>query len=197
MRTRLEAPGKPTDRFAKPAPSATELAAVKHALECLFASVPEEDMPPAPTELPPPIAETGPEPTGKASTPQGPAPLATAAPAGPVKAAAAAAAPKAAPGARAAAPAAAPAGAVKGGLQGGAVAAQTTATSGSSSGCGGTSGDAAATRLLEWRDVDIWIKMELLLDLEDGAAAGLQVNDAAVAMWLGQLLLGGMQKHDA
>jgi hypothetical protein len=39
---------------------------------------------------------------------------------------------------------------------------------------------------LEWRLVDTWAKVEMFMDLE----GGLQVTDAAVALWLGEVLQG-------
>jgi hypothetical protein len=56
MRTRLESPAGPGALFGSPAPSEAELAAAKHHLDCTLACIPEDDLPPVPTALPPDTA---------------------------------------------------------------------------------------------------------------------------------------------
>ena len=53
MRSRLESPAAPGALFGSPAPSEAELAAVKHQMDCTLGCIPEDDLPPVPTCLPP------------------------------------------------------------------------------------------------------------------------------------------------
>lgn len=177
MRGRLEAPGKPTDIIAKPAPSTVELATVKHNLECLLAAIAEDDMPPAPADLPPPVVQPVQAATPTAVAAGGPA-------AGGAKGAPAAAAGKPPPSAKSSVAAGAAAAAA---ATGKAVAAAGTpgAAGGAAAGANSAVADPALLQL-EWRQVETWAKVEMLMDLE----GGLQVADAAVALWLGGVLQG-------
>lgn len=154
LRRRLESRGLPTDLFAAGTPSAKELASAKHYVEGMLAGIDEEDMPQPPADLP------------AASTP------ATAPPA------AAPAVPAAATGA--AKPAAAAAG--KAGSAAGNAAGQKQQA--------GPAPAAATVRascdsaVLDWRDVSTWVKLEALLDVEDG----LQGVEGGVAAWLAGVL---------
>lgn len=179
MRSRLESPGKPTDLFAQPASSTAELAAVKHTLECLLSAVPEDSMPPPPSDLPQPLVPLQQLPA---------APAAAAVPAAvgakPVAGAAAAGKPPVAAKVSAAGGTAGAAGAAGGKA---AAAGAAGGSTGAAAGAGGA-GEAAAVTELDWRHVETWAKVEMLLDLE----GGLQVTDAAVAVWLGRVLQGSL-----
>lgn len=183
MRTRLESPGKPTDVFAKPAPSTAELAAVKHSLECLLAAVPEDDMPPPPADLPPLLLPAQAGSTAVAAA-AGAAPAAVSKSTAPAPAAAAAAGKPAPVAKSSAAGGAAGAVAAAAGKAGGAVPA---AAPGSLQGGSGSSSDGSAVQQqLEWRQAETWAKAEMLLDLE----GGLQATDVGIAVWLGGVLQG-------
>lgn len=178
MRSRLECPGKPTDLFAQPAPTSCELAGAKHSVECLLAGVAEDNMQPAPADLPPPPAAAAApsQPAARSSSGAGAAASpaggkaggdATSTPGTPAK-------PPANKGATAAVAPAAGKGAAAGAL-------------GAASGSAGSSGVAAsdpASLELDWRQLQTWANIDMLLDLE----AGLSTTDAAVAAWLGGLL---------
>ncbi|KAF6254572.1 hypothetical protein COO60DRAFT_1540043, partial [Scenedesmus sp. NREL 46B-D3] len=148
LRQRLESPGRATDLFAQGPPSSKELAAAKHRLEGLLSATDEEDMGPAPADLPPAAVQ----------------PAAVAAPA----VAAGVGAPAAKAGATAAAAGKAVADAVGG----------ATATGQAAAAAGGDASE------LDWLSVSTWVKVEALLDEEDG----LQGAEGAVAAWLAQLL---------
>jgi hypothetical protein len=152
----MESPGRPSDLFAQGPPSSKELAAAKHCLEGLLSATEEEDMGPAPADLPVSAAATA------AVQPAAAVPAAGVS--GPAKAAGAAAAGKAGVGA-------APSDSTAAAAVGQAVAAAAAGGDGS---------------VLDWRSVSTWVKMEALLDEEDGlTAAG---AEGAVAAWLAQLL---------
>lgn len=161
LRRRLEAPGAPSDLFAGGTPSMAELASAKHGIEGMLAGTAEEDMSAAPKELPPPNVVVSAA-TAPASTPGS----TTSSVAG--SKTAATAANKSAAGAAASAgkqTAAAPAVPAAGG--------------------------ASDTSKIDWNDVSTWIRLEALLDVEDG----LQGIDGGIAVWLGQVLQQ-QQHHD-
>jgi len=195
MRTRLESPGKPTDLYAQPPPSTAELAATKHSLECLLAGIAEDDMGPPPQDLPPPtlLQQQQQQQLGQGTatpataTPAAAAPGAKAAAQAPVAAAAAAKAPAGAKGGSGPA-----AGGVKGaagaGVGGAAAAGVAGGSAPGATGVGGGVGG-CVVRELVWGQLETWVKLEVLMDLE----GGLLVTDAAVALWLGEVM-GGRQQ---
>jgi hypothetical protein len=176
MHSRLKSPGKPGDMFTKPAPSTAELAAVKHSLECLLAAIAEDDMSSPPADLPP--ALTLPVPTSSTPAPAAAATAAAAGAKGGPGAAAAAAKPPPSTKSSAAGSTAAVAAAGK---------ASGTAAAAVAPGAGGAGSEGVVVDL-EWRQVDTWAKVEMLMDLE----GGLQISDAAVALWLGEVLQGNL-----
>lgn len=130
--------------FGAGAPSVKELAAAKHGVEGMLAGISEEDLGPAPVELPP--------------TP------------------AAAAVPNSTPGA--AKPVAATIGKTAGGAGGHAGPKQ------QAGGAASVTATGAETAPLDWISVSTWMKVEALLDVEDGA----HCVDWGLAAWLAEAL---------
>lgn len=191
MRSRLQSPGRPTDILAQPPPTPAELASVKHCLECMLAGVAEDDMPQPPDDLPAPPSPQQQQQQGNGTTP------ATASVAGGMKvapagtAAAAAAGKPPLAGAKGSSAAGSAAGA--GPAAGPAKAAGATGSGGASAAAGGAAANGGSNAgldgsalYLDWRSVETWSKVELLVDLE----GGLQATDPAVAVWLGGMLQG-------
>lgn len=194
MRSRLQSPGRPTDILAQPPPTPAELASVKHSLECMLAGVAEDDMPQPPDDLPAlPVSQqqqgsSGVTPAaasaaGGGGVKPGPAGAAAAAVAAAGKPPLAGAKGSSTAGSAAGGgPAAAPAKAAGATGVGG-----PSAAAGGSAANGGSSGGLDASALyLDWRSVETWSKVELLVDVE----GGLQASDPAVAVWLGGILQG-------